>query len=733
MNSIPPDYAERVYAGVLGKLIGVYLGRPIEGWHHERIRRELGEIDYYVNGRLDPAAYITELVVADDDISGTFIFPRALADFGFPRRLVSEQVGKTWLNYIVEGRSALWWGGIGTATEHTAFWRLKQGTPAPRSGSAACNGIVLAEQIGGQIFVDGWALVSPGDPEQAAYFAEQAARVSHDGVAVEAARLVAAMEAAAFTEPDIGRLLDIGLRLAGAHSPLHGLAADIREWHASEPDWRATRALVEERYGYARFGGVCPVVPNHALILLALLYGAGDFRRSLSIVCAAGWDTDCNAGNLGCLLGIRGGLAMIDAAGPDWRGPVADRLFVPAADGGGAISDAVIEARALIRAGCALAGRDPPPAMPRFGFDFPGSVQGFAAEQPGVSLANVRRHSCSGGRSLAIRLDGVVARVGTPTFFTPGDLAVPGYGLIGCPSLHSGQTLRMRVEADAANRARLHVRPWIACFGTGDRIETHLGVGEDVPAGAEALIVWRIPETGGRPICRVGVQAESEGDAAGGLYLDYLDWDGAPETILRRPDGPGKMWRHAWVEAADQVSDRWEAFRISHGNGLGMLIQGGLAWRDYEVAADLTPHLATAWGLAARVGGLRRHLAVLFEGDGPAGDRVSLRKTCDDAATLAEARFPWRAGETYAISLRVHGRDIAAHIDGEPVLAAEDPGPELAGGGIALLCAEGTLATDSVAIRPLPPLRSGVLSAQSIPSEDRGVLPRNSAARICAG
>jgi hypothetical protein len=30
--AIPIDYAERVYAGVLGKIIGVYLGRPFEGW-----------------------------------------------------------------------------------------------------------------------------------------------------------------------------------------------------------------------------------------------------------------------------------------------------------------------------------------------------------------------------------------------------------------------------------------------------------------------------------------------------------------------------------------------------------------------------------------------------------------------------------------------------------------------------------------------------------------------------
>ena len=46
------------------------------------------------------------------------------------------------------------------------------------------------------------------------------------------------------------------------------------------------------------------------------------------IVNTCGWDTDCNSGNVGCLLGIKNGLAGLDA-GPDWRGPVADR-HVPA-------------------------------------------------------------------------------------------------------------------------------------------------------------------------------------------------------------------------------------------------------------------------------------------------------------------------------------------------------------------------------------------------------------------
>ena len=42
-------YAEAIYAGVFGKLIGVYLGRPVEGWPYPEIRRRFDEVNYYVN------------------------------------------------------------------------------------------------------------------------------------------------------------------------------------------------------------------------------------------------------------------------------------------------------------------------------------------------------------------------------------------------------------------------------------------------------------------------------------------------------------------------------------------------------------------------------------------------------------------------------------------------------------------------------------------------------------
>src|SRR5919201_3377590 len=258
---IPKDHDERVYAGVLGKIIGVYLGRPCEGWSYERIMAELGEIAYYVHERRG-----VPLIVTDDDISGTFTFLRALPDYGNSRDLTPEQIGRTWLNYIVEGRTTLWWGGLGNSTEHTAYLRLKDGIPAPRSGSSALNGKVVAEQIGAQIFIDGWAMVAPGDPELAADLARRAASVSHDGEAIYGAQVIAAMEAQAFVERDLSKLIDTAVDLIARDSLIAHMIAEIREWHAREPDWRRARKRIAAHYGYDTYDGNCHIVPNHGLI-----------------------------------------------------------------------------------------------------------------------------------------------------------------------------------------------------------------------------------------------------------------------------------------------------------------------------------------------------------------------------------------------------------------------------------------------------------------------------------
>ncbi len=80
MPYLTPDYLERVYAGVLGKLIGVCLCQPPES-------------------RGYPS------VVADDGILGTFVSVRALEEHGVCPNLTAEAIGKTWRNNVIESRT----------------------------------------------------------------------------------------------------------------------------------------------------------------------------------------------------------------------------------------------------------------------------------------------------------------------------------------------------------------------------------------------------------------------------------------------------------------------------------------------------------------------------------------------------------------------------------------------------------------------------------------------------
>jgi ADP-ribosylglycohydrolase len=686
-----PDYVQRVYAGVLGKIIGVYFGQPFEGWEYRTILEKLGELTYYVNeGMKRP------VVVTDDDISGTFSFLRALPDYDYRRDIPPAQIGQTWLNYLIENKTVLWWGGMGNSTEHTAFLRLKAGIEAPRSGSIALNGKIIPEQVGAQIFIDGWAMVAPGDPEFAADLARRAGSVSHDGEALHAAQVLAAMEAQAFVQSDVNALIDTGVRLIPADSTIRRMIADVREWHAAEPDWHKTRQLIEDNYGYGVFPGNTPMVPNHALIIMALLYGNGDFHRSLGIIGTAGWDTDCNCGNLGCLLGIRGGLAGLEG-GPDWRGPVNDRILISTADGGRSITDAVRETYAIVNAARALQ-KEPllePKAGARFHFELPGSTQGFKAE-PGLTLENVAAHSRVGTRSLALRHSGAgkPLMATTPTF-EPTDEAAT-YALSQSPTLYAGQILRAGVEADASNKTPVTCQLMVHSFGSDDTPVKLPGTKKVLQPGEAATLEWRVPDTKGPPIAGVGVVVTS--DAAASVYLDLLGWDGVPDVRLGRGESSGTQWRRAWVNAVDHWhSYSWASFPLAQDHGRGMLIQGTREWADYAVSTDLTPHMVLAAGLAARVQGLRRYYALLLRKDG----HVTLIKAFDGEKELARAPFQFEEGKMHQVGLLVDGARIQAFVDKKMLFDLEDTDRPLLSGAVALVCEEGTLSTDAVTVAPL--------------------------------
>ena len=690
--NLPADYEERVYAGVLGKIIGVYLGRPFEGWPNERIEERLGEIDYYVHDKLNQ-----RLIVTDDDISGTFTFIRAMEDYDCDPDLTPKQIGQSWLNYLIENRTILWWGGLGNSTEHTAFMRLVSGIDAPASGSIEMNGKVVAEQIGAQIFIDGWAMVSPGDPEQAADFARRAASVSHDGEAIYGAQVLAAMEAAAFVESDTNKLIDTGVAQIPNDSVLYRMIGDIRDWHAKHgDDWRKTFAEIKANYGYDKYGGNCHMVPNHGLIVHGLLHGNDDFQRALMVVNTSGWDTDCNSGNLGCLLGIQHGLEGIDA-GPDWRGPFSDICYMPSADSGSGVTDAVTQATRIASIGRRLGGSafEPPKDGARYHFAYPGSVQGFTGHQCVVN----NREGPSGGRCLAIHFDplasGSTARATTSTFVdsleTARHFEGRGYGLMTSPTLSPGQTVTANVELAKNVDDAAEVSICIRVFDADDKLMTLRNTPTTLDPGNRAELSWTIPDLGGYPIAAVGVQLVAA-PSGGTLYLDRLHWTGAPEVKLSQI--PGSMWNRAWVNGVDQYLPKWgESFRLVHNRGTGLVLHGSRDWQDYRVSADVTPHLIRRAGIAARVQGMRRYYALVLNAAGS----VQIVRELDGTTVLAEAPFDVEFYRTYEMEIAVEGTKITGSVDGEALLATEDDA--LATGGIALLIDEGRTATQAVTVR----------------------------------
>jgi ADP-ribosylglycohydrolase len=697
---IPADYAERVYAGVLGKIIGVYLGRPFEGWNYDKIMAELGEINYYVHEQRK-----TPLIVTDDDISGTFTFLRALPDYGNTLDLTPAQIGQTWLNYIIEKRTILWWGGMGNSTEHTAYLRLKHGIPAPESGSIARNGQVVAEQIGAQIFIDGWGMVSPGDPERAADLARRAAGVSHDGEAVYGAQVVAAIEAQAFVESDLHKLIDTAIGLIPGDSVIYRMIQDLREWRSHEPEWRKTRDKIVANYGYDKYGGNCHMVPNHALIIHALLHGDGDFQRSLMIVNTCGWDTDCNSGNVGCILGIRNGLAGIDH-GPDWRGPVADRIYLPTADGGRSITDAATEALHIVNIGRALAGEAPvaPKNGARFHFEFAGAVQGFQPENSvpvrgTTALENVEGRSATGSRSLAIRYRGVVtgraSRAATPTFIPLEHASMGGYGLYASPTLYSGQTVRAAFAADPGSGREVTCRLYVQTYSGDETLSYLYSPDTRLKPGGTADFIWTVPDTGGQPIAAIGVEVASEQRADGTVYLDYLTWDGIPTITLGKP--VNKMARRAWVDGVDHYeSGGSDPYRLIQDEGTGLLIQGAREWKNYQYVAWVTPHMVASCGIAAHVQGMRRYYALLLRQPG----KAQLVKALDGNQILAEIDYDWQYGREYQLGLRIADNRILGKIDGVTLFDVMDSERPFDGGAIAFVCEEGRMASRGVRVYP---------------------------------
>ena len=713
-------FENKVYAGVLGKIIGVYLGRPFEGWYYDRIMEELGPINYYVNDKLDFPIHVT-----DDDLTGTFRFINALKHFNFDKNISPKQIGQTWLNYCIENQTVLAWAGKGVLTEESAYMNLKQGIHAPESGSIAQNGKVIAEQIGAQIFIDGWGMVSPGDPEQAVDLAKRAGSVSHDGESVYGAQVVAAMEAMAFIENDIKKIIEESKKFVPTDSTIYKLISDIQDWSSGNLDWEQARSKIEDKYGYSKFPGNCHIVPNHALIMLALLFGDDDFQKSLMIVNTAGWDTDCNSGNVGCILGIKNELEGIQK-GPDYITPVNDIIYLPTAYGSETMTDALLESQNIINITRRMNGLESKVIKnnARYNFEMETATQGWMVDKTNdnnlnTSLSNVEFKSDNGTRALQVSFTdlsfGLSSEVFVDSFFPEWFTKLEGYQVqryfhydyVACPIVYTGQ--KIKTEIVSRSKKDLRINLFIKYWGDGDKLIKITSEDYNLKANENSVLEWSVPDTFSNPIGQIGISINSDDNISGKLLINYLNISGSPKMTFKRPDHIdefkrgifykeevyGQLWKRAWVNDVDKWQYRHnESFKVVRGIGRGHIMTGSETWKDYSISAKISIPLASAGGLILRSQGLKRYYSLELTKE----NKLKINKMEYDLKTLKEIDFDLEFFKDYELKFKVDGNKLQGFVDNKLLIEVEDKSNPYEEGMIGFLTENGAIQSDSISI-----------------------------------
>lgn len=671
---IPKDYLERVYAGFLGMNIGIRLGAPIEPleWTFERIEEVYGDVRGYLK------EYKT--FSADDDANGPAFFIRALYDDAKSRELTAEDVGRAWLNYTRFGIGMFWWGGEGISTEHTAYMNLQRGILPPHSGSAEKNGLTLAEQIGGQIFVDTWGLLFPGNPESAADYAARAASVSHDKNGIYGARFIAACIAEAFQAESVMDVIVNGLKTIPSDSTYAKIVNEVIDYHWEHPeDFRACRNFLEENWGYDKYPGVCHIIPNAGVCILALLYGKGNFERTIEIAAMCGWDTDCNAGKIGTIVGVWNGIGKIPQ---HYRRPINDFIVLSSVSGYLNIMDIPTFSKELALLGCRLSKQPPPNGLISsfkenqiyFDFTLPGSTHGFQTDFPFKTFIRHNRDKGYQTRgSLEVFIDRMVEGEASKVFYKPfprrKDFNDEKYKPSFAPKACSGQTVSMQLFLDKWQGEEFLVTPYVR--NTFNEMDIKL---ESLPLHNQAWnkIEFTIPDTDGAIIDEVGFIIESPSPllnrAFGKLYLDEFQIYGKSSYK---------------IDFSKQAVEFQSVTPFAHHMGNVSLEQGEMRCfsdtecssftgnyysKNYKYSATIKPLSGEHHSLIFRAEGIYRHYKAGFDGK----NNVSLLVNDFGLTRLIEVPFTWRYGEEYRFEVICSENLIRFLIDGKQIFSMED-------------------------------------------------------------
>ena len=321
---------DRLRGAWLGRICGCLLGKTVEGirteelhpllrasgnWPMHRYIRSTDATEemretYQFDLKHTCYADRVECMPADDDTNYTVLYQVLIDRYG--RDFTPEDVMRVWLDSQPKRAYC--------TAERVAYCNFVKGYTPPAS---ALWQNPYREWIGAQIRGDYFGYINPGDPEAAAGMAWRDACVSHVKNGIYGEMFAAAMLAAAAVESDIEGIIRAGLSQIPETSRLYEAVSEvIASWRAGRSE-DETFAMIAARWDEHSAHDWCHTISNAMIVAAALLYGGGDYGRSVCRAVQAGFDTDCNGATVGSVLGMRGGAAAI---GPEWLEPIHGQL-----------------------------------------------------------------------------------------------------------------------------------------------------------------------------------------------------------------------------------------------------------------------------------------------------------------------------------------------------------------------------------------------------------------------
>lgn len=304
------ELQDRIKGGWAGQVIGCTYGGPTEFRYLGRTVADTVQIPWDENRCL---WYYENAPGLYDDVYMDLTFVDVFEKEGIDAPAGSHALAFANAEYM------LW------HANQAARYNILNGIMPPGSGYWANN--PHADDIDFQIEADFAGLMSPGMVNTASEICDKIGHIMNYGDGWYGGVYVAAMYSLAFVSEDVEFVVNEALKAIPAESEFYQCINDVIAWHKKYPnDWQQTWSEIQNKWShdigcpdgvYKDFDIDAKI--NAAYIVTGLLYGEGDYFKTIDVSTRCGQDSDCNPASAAGILGTMIGYSNIPE---EWKKPL---------------------------------------------------------------------------------------------------------------------------------------------------------------------------------------------------------------------------------------------------------------------------------------------------------------------------------------------------------------------------------------------------------------------------